>query len=111
MLATSCSYLFLMGTGVLGSAEHTSSHLYEFGKTGAGGGHHILACLVSWERSDIWSRVARVVGVVGVVGIVVPLLWTRHCVLKQVGPGTAQKHELHPGAGGTLHLCCVEIIL
>ena len=53
----------------------------------------------------------QIISVVGVVGIVVPLLWTRHCVLKQVGPGTAQKHELHLGAEGTLHLCCVEIIL
>src|SRR5260221_13620044 len=96
MLATSCSYLFLMGTGVLGSAEHTSSHLYEFGKTGAGGGHHILACLVSWERSDIWSRVARVVGVVGVV------VWITHIVR---GPRphhrvASERQELHALAVG-----------
>ncbi|HTD19000.1 MAG TPA: hypothetical protein VK667_05645, partial [Ktedonobacteraceae bacterium] len=53
------------------------------------------------------------VGVVGVVGVV-----EAHCtttldqtyrVLKQVGPGTAQKHELHPCKQKTLFMDMLSI--
>ena len=60
-------------------------------------GSSVRLCILGGESEGARvAGVARVVGVVGVVGVVVPLLWTRQCVLKQVGPGTAQKHEPHP---------------